>query len=84
MLTALQGMTAACLIPAFKTNPYPERAVMMGITFGNRTDIYNPWSIINYLDTKKMQCYWAKAIEICLVKKGGIVPQSTSSAFVKQ
>ena len=30
-----------------------------GFTFGNRTDIYNPWSIINFLDTGKFQTYWA-------------------------
>ncbi len=32
-----------------------------GFTFGNKTDIYNPWSIINYLDTKKAGCYWANS-----------------------
>ena len=30
-----------------------------GFTFGNRTDIYNPWSIINFLDEKKFSTYWA-------------------------
>ena len=30
-----------------------------GFTFGNLTDIYNPWSIINFLDTGKFQTYWA-------------------------
>ena len=30
-----------------------------GFTFGTRTDIYNPWSIINYLDKKKFATYWA-------------------------
>ena len=29
-----------------------------GFTFGKYTDIYNPWSIINYLDEKKLSCYW--------------------------
>lgn len=24
-----------------------------GFTFGNKTDIYNPWSILNYLDKRK-------------------------------
>ena len=28
-----------------------------GFTFGNLTDIYNPWSIINFLDTGKFQTY---------------------------
>ncbi len=30
-----------------------------GFTFGKRRDIYNPWSIINYLDKKKLSAYWA-------------------------
>ena len=30
-----------------------------GFTFGSKTDIYNPWSIINYLDKKKIGVYWA-------------------------
>lgn len=30
-----------------------------GFTFGNHTDIYNPWSITNFLDTGKLQPYWA-------------------------
>lgn len=30
-----------------------------GFVFGNRKDIYNPWSIINFLDTGKFDTYWA-------------------------
>lgn len=30
-----------------------------GFTFGNTSDIYNPWSIINYLDSGKIGTYWA-------------------------
>lgn len=30
-----------------------------GFTFGNVTDIYNPWSITNYLDKRKLDVYWA-------------------------
>ncbi|MDE5893116.1 MAG: ATP-binding protein [Acetatifactor sp.] len=30
-----------------------------GFTFGSRRDIYNPWSIINLLDKKKVGAYWA-------------------------
>lgn len=32
-----------------------------GFTFGNKKDIYNPWSIINFLDDKKVGPYWAPA-----------------------
>jgi hypothetical protein len=30
-----------------------------GFTFGQRRDIYNPWSIINYLKERKIGLYWA-------------------------
>ena len=30
-----------------------------GFTFGRTRDIYNPWSIINYLDKRKFATYWA-------------------------
>lgn len=30
-----------------------------GFTFGRHADIYNPWSITNYLDKKKLGTYWA-------------------------
>jgi len=30
-----------------------------GFTFGNKSDIYNPWSITNFLDSKKLDSYWA-------------------------
>lgn len=29
-----------------------------GFTFGSRKDIYNPWSILNFLDEKKLGPYW--------------------------
>ncbi len=40
-----------------------------GFTFGNQTDIYNPWSIINYLDTGKATTYWANSSSNSLVGK---------------
>ncbi|WP_456081230.1 AAA family ATPase [Mediterraneibacter sp.] len=30
-----------------------------GFSFGNRKDIYNPWSITKYLDTEEYGTYWA-------------------------
>ena len=30
-----------------------------GFTFGDRTDIYNLWSIINFLEEKTLRTYWA-------------------------
>lgn len=40
-----------------------------GFTFGRKTDIYNPWSIINYLDKKKFAPYWANTSSNSLVGK---------------
>lgn len=40
-----------------------------GFTFGKRTDIYNPWSIINFLDKKKFSTYWANTSSNSLVGK---------------
>lgn len=40
-----------------------------GFSFGNRKDIYNPWSIINYLDTGKIGAYWANTSSNSLVGK---------------
>ena len=30
-----------------------------GFTFGTQTDIYNPWSVLNFLAKKKYDAYWA-------------------------
>ena len=32
-----------------------------GLRFGSKNDIYNPWSIINCLDKKKIALYWAES-----------------------
>ena len=40
-----------------------------GFTFGNCTDIYNPWSILNYLDNGKLDTYWANSSSNSLVGK---------------
>ena len=40
-----------------------------GFTFGTRTDIYNPWSIINFLDKRKFSTYWANTSSNSLVGK---------------
>ena len=40
-----------------------------GFTFGSTTDIYNPWSILNFLDTGKIGIYWANTSSNSLVGK---------------
>ncbi len=40
-----------------------------GFIFGKYKDIYNPWSILNFLDTKKYNAYWANTSSNSLVGK---------------
>ncbi len=40
-----------------------------GFTFGNKTDIYNPWSIINYLKYAKFSPYWVNTSSNSLIGK---------------
>ncbi len=40
-----------------------------GFTFGETADIYNPWSVINFLDKKKAGTYWANTSSNSLVSK---------------
>ena len=40
-----------------------------GFVFGSRRDIYNPWSIINFLDKKRVGAYWVNTSSNRLVSK---------------
>lgn len=40
-----------------------------GFIFGEQRDIYNPWSILNYLDTGRLMTYWANTSSNSLVGK---------------
>ena len=40
-----------------------------GFVFGRHTDIYNPWSILNFLDTGAYDVYWANTSSNSLVNK---------------
>ena len=51
-----------------------------GFTFGKCTDIYNPWSVINYLDKRCEDLYWANTSSNSLI--GKILRES--SAGIKQ
>lgn len=49
-----------------------------GFTIGTQHDIYNPWSIINYLDRKgRLECYWANS------SGNGLVSQLLQSGSVE-
>ncbi len=51
-----------------------------GFTFGRKTDIYNPWSISNYLDKRQFAPYWANSSSNSLA--GRLIQEG--SAWVKQ
>lgn len=40
-----------------------------GFIFGNQPDIYNPWSVINFLDKKKFGAYWTNTSSNSLAGK---------------
>ena len=40
-----------------------------GFIFGEHRDIYNPWSILNFLDTGRIGTYWANTSSNSLVSK---------------
>ena len=40
-----------------------------GFIFGSHKDIYNPWSILNFLDKKNLATYWANTSSNSLVAK---------------
>ncbi len=40
-----------------------------GFTFGSRRDVYNPWSIINYLKTRQVGAYWVNTSSNSLADK---------------
>lgn len=47
-----------------------------GFTFGTMQDIYNPWSITNFLDEREYKTYWAdtssNAFVNCLIQTGSV------------
>lgn len=68
------GFTEEEVFAALEEYGLPERKQEVkrwydGFTFGSRTDIYNPWSILNYLDSKKLGVYWANSSSNGLVGK---------------
>ncbi len=40
-----------------------------GFSFGERNDIYNPWSVIHFLDKREAGAYWANSSANSLVEK---------------
>ena len=51
-----------------------------GFTFGSQRDVYNPWSITNFLEEKELKPYWANSSSNSLA--GRLIQEG--SAWVKQ
>ncbi len=60
-----------CAMDEFGLSDQKEKVKLWydGFTFGNISDIYNPWSIINFLDSKRLGLYWANTSSNSLVGK---------------
>ena len=57
------------------------RAWYDGFTFGNCRGIYNPWSILNFLDTGKLRAYWANTSSNSLAGSGVSAVESHECIF---
>ena len=68
------GFTEAEVFAALEEFELPDRKQELkkwydGFTFGSLSDIYNPWSILNYLDKKRIGVYWANSSSNSLAGK---------------
>ena len=74
MYTTAFGFTEQEVFAALDEFGYSDRKEEIkywydGFIFGNHKDIYNPWSIINFLKTGKFDTYWANTSSNRLVGK---------------
>ena len=68
------GFTEAEVFLLLDTYGYGDRKEEVkywydGFTFGKQRDIYNPWSILNFLDKGKIATYWANTSSNSLAGK---------------
>ena len=58
-----------------------------GFTFGKKRDIYNPWSIINFLDKRKVGAYWANSssnsLVSLLIRQGNVQTKTIMEDLLK-
>ena len=67
------GFTEEEVFSALDEFGYDNKAMVKewydGFVFGNMPDIYNPWSILNFLDTGILRTYWANTSSNSLAGK---------------
>ncbi len=64
-----QEVFAALDAQGLSTEKEGVKAWYDGFTFGSQRDIYNPWSILNFLSQKQYGVYWANTSSNSLVSK---------------
>ena len=74
MYTTAFGFTELEVFAALDEFGYSDRKEEIkywydGFIFGKQKDIYNPWSIINFLKTGEIEMYWANTSSNSLVRK---------------
>ena len=72
--TSAFGFTEKEVFAALETYGYDDRKEEIkywydGFIFGKQQDIYNPWSILNFLDTGEIEDYWANTSSNSLVSR---------------
>ena len=67
------GFTEEEVFAAMDEYGYTDKSMVKewydGFVFGKKGEIYNPWSILNYLDTGEFKTYWANTSSNGLVSK---------------
>lgn len=67
------GFTEDEVFAAMDEFGYTNKALVKrwydGFIFGDKKDIYNPWSVLNFLDTGNVKTYWANTSSNSLVGK---------------
>ena len=67
------GFTESEVFDAMDEFGYPNKSEVKewydGFVFGKERDIYNPWSILNFLDTGEFDTYWANTSSNQLINK---------------
>lgn len=87
------GFTSAEVYAALKEYGLEEQMSNVklwfdGFTFGSTREIYNPWSILNYLKTGKFSAYWANTssnhLISRLIRRGGRRMKLTMEDLLKR
>ena len=86
------GFTEEEVFQALEDQGMPEQKENVkkwydGFTFGSQRDVYNPWSIINFLDEKEYKPYWANSssnrLVNLLIRQGNVQTKMIMEELLK-